>query len=481
MNNVLFLAMSTFPYEYKANTFKVSDRDYVIADCIGQMEPVAKYMILENGDCPLHMVVLCTPETEKISENGDFKGESPIGFFENQIEEFRKENDLPAPLFHRIQLGLDNPYTGIAEAVNTIRTLKREEPGGCLWIDPHGAFRDVALIMQAIVSLLKVDGIVPDEVMGVRYGNKEDGNMIVPQKEAFGVFDFVTGMNDFINFGNADVLKTYFANGDENEQKIVGAIDKIAQGTQLCYPVLYRQGLNELAGLLSSVDPGNDTILGLFRDYIEDSYGSLLKGKTRTILGIVRHCYEKKLYQQALTFIESDMPREIIAKDILTFGEANYQNEAILKDAKKVDIKHYVFDTFVTLGGLLYVNERSNKDDHVKAMKLFSEHKKFYLDALGKRNFDQSPILYYINTEANNNKIPFDIDPSRKTYKICRIGTQYSSEYYGIIGVFLRMHRALKGARNLFNHADSDVRDIKAILDTMELYIMYAEFLYENK
>lgn len=481
MNHILFLAMSTFPQSgYTENVFYVEGQENVFTVCISQMEPIAKYMISKYKDDPVHLIVLCTPETEKVmkKEDSDFKGEIPIVFFENQIEAFCKENHYMNPVIHRIGLLVDDPYKGIAEAVDKIRELKGADPNGVLWIDPHGGFRDVALVMQAVISLLKVDGIVPDGIYGIRYDHDNAKNTIAQQKDAFQVFDFVTGMNDFINFGNADVLKTYFVHGDETEQKIVGAIDKIAQGTQLCYPVLYRQGLNELERLLPSMDAGGDTMLGLFREYIEDSYGELLNAKTRTTLGIVKHCYEKKLYQQALTFIESDMPREIITRDILKFGEENYQNEAIKKDAGKTDIKHCVFDTFITLGGLLYSKKKGEEHDHVKAMKVFSQKKEFYRSALQNREFVQSPILYNINTVARNNNLPFDVEPYKKGYTICKVGTDYPSDYHGVIGIFLRLHRALKGARNLFNHADPDSRDIQAILDTIELYITYAECLY---
>lgn len=488
MNHILFLAMSTFPQSgYKANDFYVEGDDTVVPNCISQMEPVAKYMVSRYKEDSIHMVVLCTPETEEVMEkdDSDFKGEIPADFFESQMEEYSIENSCSKPIIHRIQLLLDNPYKGIAEAVDKIREFKKADPKGVFWIDPHGGFRDVALIMQAVVSLLKVDDIIPDDIFGIRYDRDSDKkNKIVPQRDVFQVFDFVTGMNDFINFGNADVLKAYFENGDETEQGIVGAIDKIAQGTQLCYPLRYRQGLNELGTLLPSMDAGNNTLLGLFKEYIENSYGKLLKSKTRTTLGIVKHCYEKKLYQQALTFIESDMPREIIEKGILTFGEENYQNEDIKKDAGRVDIKHHVFDTFITLGDLFYGKEPGQWHKHMSAIKLFSEYKVFYIAALEKRKFEDGPILFNINTRENKEIIPFDAEitinkKDHKTIKISKISTKYSSDYYGIIGIFLRLHRALKAARNLFNHANPEERDIQAILDAMELYLAYAEYLYK--
>lgn len=482
MNRILFMAMSTFPNEYKANTFRVEAQDFVISDCIGQMEPVAKYMMMKYPDDPIRIVVLCTPETQKKAEKGDFKGETPIGFFKNQLDEFRLELDLPNPDIYEVELSLDSPYAGITEAVEIIRELRCQEAERCFWIDPHGAFRDVALIIQAIISLLKVDGIVPDEIMGIRYrsGNDIGGenykeNQIIPQREAYDMFNFVTGMNDFINFGNADVLKMYFEEGKEGERAIVEAIDKIAQGTQLCYPVLYRQGLNELEAALQSASIKNHTILGLFKEYIEDSYGALLKSKTRTILGIVKHCYKKKLYQQALTFIESDMPEEIISKGILTFADENFHNELILKEAKKVNIRHFVFDTFITMGNLSYGEK---KDQHKWAIKQFSENKRYYYEALKKGSYDQGPVFCNVNTAAGNEKLPFDVKPDKKEYEIVKIGTKLPREYYGTVGIFLRMHRALKGVRNLFNHADQSTRNIEAILDAMELYIAYAECLY---
>ena len=44
---------------------------------------------------------------------------------------------------------------GMAATIRIVRTLRNPR----LYIDPHGGFREVSLVAEAVISLLKVEGI----------------------------------------------------------------------------------------------------------------------------------------------------------------------------------------------------------------------------------------------------------------------------------------------------------------------------------
>ena len=59
----------------------------------------------------------------------------------------------------------------------------------------------------------------------------------------------------------------------EYERKVLNAIEKVATGTQCCDTILYKQGLTELSDQLDEPVPEDSFLLGLFLNYIRDSYG----------------------------------------------------------------------------------------------------------------------------------------------------------------------------------------------------------------
>ena len=499
MKHILLLVLSTFPKEYKGNDFAVEGEEHlVIRDCIGQLEPIPEYLMVKHPEDDLHLIILCTKETQQVErrKESDFCGESPLSFFKERLLDYSDEMKLKQPIFHVLPIESEQPQGGIIQAANLIRELSRNEEAkgekADFFIDAHGGFRDLALIIQAIASLLKVEKISPKCIFGVRYAEGSELHHIVKQQGAYAMFDLVTGMNDFINFGSADVLTDYFSSGTAEEKSVVEGINYIAQGTQLCDPDTYKRGLNLLGKALAAVKTEDPSILSLFKGYITESYGDLLKRETRTTLQIIRHCRDKKLYQQALTFIESAMPEEICRKKIICFDECNLLDPEILNVAAKYNGDRIgpadLFNMFVTMGNLTYFYG-NNENNHREAMRQFSKNKKLCLDLLKKPSLRTSfsEVNSFINTAEGCNStdtFPFDINITRNWVKqgtLKKINSGKSTEWYNSIGLFLRMHRALKDCRNMMNHGKSGRPEIGTIIDVIDLYIAYAEALYQAR
>lgn len=368
MKNRILLAMSTLPPvdKLKAGTFSINFLDGInekVGDCIGQLEPTVKYILRKLPDDELEIVVLCTNDTCKLESTINDVTYTAISYFVDRIcecivetDQYEKKNDwkpdfkdqvaeLNCGRVHFVCVKIDeyNPKAGIERTVEWIRD-NSSKVDGKFWIDTHGGFRDVSLVSNAIVSLLKVYNSVPDAIVGVRYGGTKE---IINQESSFKMFDFVSGMNEFIQFGSADTLEDYYKNlGDGPIKKALSAMTKISDGTRLCDPKLYITGLDALAVCIDQV-PAEDELFTIFVDYIKRDYGDLLDKKKRTNLKIIKRCLDKKLYQQALTFIESLMPEDFVSNKIVYYKKAyegTIQTDRDNAKKKYLSVQHYFFD-----------------------------------------------------------------------------------------------------------------------------------------
>ena len=105
---------------------------------------------------------------------------------------------------------------------------------------------------------------------------------------------------------------TFFGGSGQPDhvKAVVSAMKDVAYGTQLCDPDLYEKGLRALEPAIRMLEDDSEasSLLHIFTDQIREDYGRLLDGKNRTAIDIIRWCVGKKLFQQALTFLESRMP-----------------------------------------------------------------------------------------------------------------------------------------------------------------------------
>ena len=469
----------------------------------GQMDPIVIWKASQYKEDNLIVVALCT---EKVL-CAPYSSEDPVTsaefFMTNVCEAADKELDLSSYCrkymlqevysadgkikFLLIPVNEDDLYPGIRDSVTAIRNWNKMENRGKFWIDVHGGFRSTMTVLSGIITLLKIDGIVPDKVYSPRFDNTSRTMTLPGSSEEIEIFDFVSGMDDFINYGNADMLRKYFGRhkASDYEKNVLGAIEKVAVGTQCCDTQFYYQGLDELAHLLNEPKREGGSLLGLFFDYIEESYGKLLTAE-RTTLMLVRRCVDKKLYQQALTFIEASMPEEIVAKGLLTFGESNYQLENIKNYARKADKDYYLFDAYLKMGGLFPTRSKNTPVREPKTLKesavewVGQEEK--LRTALTGAAFPSLSMDTYVNTTNRNNVLPFDKEKQTSIWglpeKIRGINSKVPYRDRKILGVFLRLHQLLKLCRNAFNHSLEERPDLPELLTLFELYIAYAEYLY---
>ena len=310
--NVLLLALSTFQNVVRKSTFS-----YDFYGCKGevtgryQLDPIPKMLdelLAQNGENLDKIIMLCTDDTtQKIASiqtpEGELKDISPAEYFQDQVRNymnpFLKDNELFTP----INISIDSPYEGIQKVVKTIRNIKNPQ----LYLDTHGGLRGIQRILEATITLLKIEGVPVREAYSVAFTDKNTVKPIISETEQMKIFDFVSGINEFITCGRADTLTEYYKEKSKYhfQNDIVSKITTVANGIQWCCVPEFERGLTSLQEYFQQhADKNADPYLSIYIDDIKRDYQNLVLSKY-SVVDEINWCIKKKFYQQALTLIES--------------------------------------------------------------------------------------------------------------------------------------------------------------------------------
>ena len=320
--NIIVLSMSTLGEKVYPCNFVYKENDKTGEEYYSQLEPISR-MILEREGSLDKIIILATESTKKEQEfildpNGKNEKRtcSAIDFYKERMglknEEKMKIVDVEEKEF----------TPAISKVVETIRSLyteKNSEDELKLWIDTQGGFRNITLVMNAIISLLKTDNIEPDGIYSVNFNSKAKLQPIIDQTETYKIFQFVSGINEFSRYGRAEQLEDYYDSiSPENTPKVIRKMKNITEAIQMCNMIEFEKYLKELKNLVKNrSDASEKELLDIFWKQIENDYGQLLE-ESCTGLDIVEWFYKKKFYQQAITYIESKLPREWVERGILS-------------------------------------------------------------------------------------------------------------------------------------------------------------------
>ena len=280
MRNFILLAMSTFPSTIYINDFKTPERTE-IPDCQSQLEPVVRYILSKCTSEEVYVFSMTTDKTEELKHIGPeeiFKGQrvrrvsAPVGdksdisaikFFEERIGNSPEYEGVSNNcIFRSKTIDLSMPEEAIRVAVERIRDYKEEDPSSPvrLWVDTHGGIRDVSLLINVVAFLLyQFKDVELAGIYGTEYSTDETSeNKVIDQRNAFESLSFVSGMSDFMNFGNVDVLEAYYktnsSGGTKEIQEFIKAMKLISDGTQFCDPYLYTRGLDALGVAIQEIE-----------------------------------------------------------------------------------------------------------------------------------------------------------------------------------------------------------------------------------
>lgn len=529
--NVLLLALSTFQNVIRKSTFS-----YDFYGCKGevtgryQLDPIPKMLdelLAQNGENLDKIIMLCTDDTtQKIASiqtpEGELKDISPAEYFQNQVRNymnpFLKDNELFTP----INISIDSPYEGIQKVVKTIRNIKNPH----LYLDTHGGLRGIQRILEATITLLKIEGVPVREAYSVAFTDKNTVKPIISETEQMKIFDFVSGINEFITCGRADTLTEYYKEKSKYhfQNDIVSKITTVANGIQWCCVPEFERGLTSLQEYFQQhADKNADPYLSIYIDDIKRDYQNLVLSKY-SVVDEINWCIKKKFYQQALTLIESRISKllfeewkilelntspwtgnrtsynETTTKYTIKHDAQNpgkYTVEYTTKSQKNVKRKYSVdindfFNGFV----FNFRTEEYNKNgeiirnsDNSFKFKPFLGYKDFnnmtnekyddFTDYLSQINFHSIDTQACINLARKELEIT-DTGKPRINLPDAVIISKKTNEK--LLFQLLVLHKTLKDVRNTMNHASDKLRyQPEAIILSLKYYMKWVDALNPNK
>lgn len=498
--NFILLSMSTFNFEKGTGKKVLPEYTYVNDESdpepkkyYSQLEPVSREIIkrIRNNQDEIieQIIVLCTKETlqkESFYLSNDLEHEvqySAYEFYKERISGVLREEERD--IFSCIDIDLSNINLGIINAANLIINKKAEIEKSSgesnqaevkLWIDTQGSFREIILIMNAIMNLLKMQKISIAGIFSAQFNkNSEPASIIREQTENYRIFDFVSGMNEFIMYGRADQLNNYYRNNCSNPlmKKILNAMKEVADSIQMCDPSGFLEHKTQLSTAISEYEKQQKDIskelFAIFIHEVKDDYGVLLKDEC-TNIDIIDWFYRKQFYQQALTFIESKIPSELCEKNIIRF----IYNKDKLNELKRNDNKAFEDDdNYILYQFLMPISKYTIKGLFKKAD---SENKL-------QKNIIENKIIYECNKRgllSNESNGVFEVNKNGESLKMELYDT--IKKEIDSLRKFLFLFTILKNERNNFNHMSDKSKDraVKQELDfIISLFIEWGKKLYK--
>ena len=469
--NIIVMAMSTLRGDVKQYqfTWKGWEKSY---QYYSQLAPTSKMIQMREKSLD-KVIILATSavvKTQQVICDGKEIGTTAVDFYLNEMGIDKSEE---GSRYEIVSIDDDSLTLATAKTVEIIRKFWKEnrEDEKKLWIDTQGGFRGVGLAINAVISLLKADEIQPSGVYGMDFNPNRELQHIQDQTNLYKIFDFVSGMNEFSRYGRAEQLGDYYKSVSDTEEVpvVIECMKSIAESIQMCDMVGFENNLKQLRELVKEPENKND-LLNIFWNQIKDDYGNLLNDSC-TGLDIVAWFSHKKFYQQAITYIESKMPKEWVNKKKII----DYKKE---KDTKVLKTLKIIF------------NKRYECDENMLVTQIAMECFDWYsIVSKGKKvdNFDNLDHLVqgrkeeYQTLNDTNNMIVNANDKKKKLVGELHISINSQVNANQVMDMIL-LYKLLKQERNNFNHmAETGARADQGTLGkVIRLFIEVGNKVYKD-
>ena len=365
--NIVLLFLSLFPPSIdksKINTFvaNIDGKKYdSFKDCIQTNEPPLKFIHQylhseQKGEIDKVFVITSNKSLEKT--NIDLKSGDILPETETKLKEFLSADLSHFELFKKLfsqppfkieadkfidicydesgnKESFDNTLKiarSIHEYVYFIRNGAPESYDIKLHIDTTGGFRNAVALLTSISKLLQFSEITPDKIVYSNISSSE--KRIEDMSDIIGIFDLISGAEEFTRFGSIKTLQSYFNNKNKSSELsiLLQTMEEFSDALKICRTSSIKEILNkklrpalEKFKTLGQQQVGTNNSVSLEEQLfatilttIDWHYRSLLKENVSE-LDTIRWCVERDLLQQALTLYVEWIPNYIVDNKLFYF------------------------------------------------------------------------------------------------------------------------------------------------------------------
>ena len=468
--NIIVLAMSTLNCkninDIKESRYAWKPDDNVGSVYYGQLEPTSR-MIREREGSLDRVIILATKETKKKDYELNGRKISSVDYYIERMglkQENQKVIDIEEMDF----------IPAISDTVNEIKNYWEENSGKVnLWIDTQGSFRNINLVLNAIITLLRTDGIIPNGIYSMNYNRDNALQRIVDQTDTYKIFNFVSGINEFIVSGRAEQLTNYYNQIGKKIPEVIQIMKDIGEAIQMCDIIKFDNNLGRLRAVIGKSDIYADDLVGIFIEQIKRDYGKLLTSDC-TGLDIVEWFYRKGFYQQAITYVEAKLPKEWHDKNIITFEI----DDNILTKLKNALGKNYAKGE----------TEKQIQSINVLIGQVIKECFKYKTicytcnDTIQYIDLEQWDDKYNYKKADNLDSLDVKIIKNGKSEILGKMKVEIHCTNRMDVMKLLFLYKLLKNERNNFNHMSENIvrSDMFHLGKTIEAFIGVGRKVYED-
>ena len=200
----------------------------------------------------------------------------------------------------------------------------------------------VFTVLNIMTSLLGKEFEIAD-IYGLNFSsNEKPAGILYDWKERYQISRLFTAVSVFLEYGKADPLDRYWNEiGEEDLQisSMIYGMKRIDNALSLCDIVELEKGIEQLKQVINMEDRDhlsdnlkfNGKVFHIIKEGLARDYGNLLVTEKPDLLDLLKWCQRKKLYQQALTIIESRAPEDFLKRGIIYYARGEEDIERVLQ------------------------------------------------------------------------------------------------------------------------------------------------------
>lgn len=361
--------------------------------------------------------------------------------------------------------------TMIADKIFEIKDKDAKGKKFNLYIDSNGGFRDLILVVVAILNTLKQEDIHIRQVVGINYFPQEKRGNILDKTKAYSIYDLYSGIDEFVNYGRSTIIDKFFNKTigtdilTESMKNVLNQINEMSDAFSLCRP---KAMIKTTLSLKQSIEYyetslSNDTkenvkdIFNFFCNRIKNEYQDIFNhlneendiDQFETLQVMIVHCLNHQMIQQALTLYSELIP------GILYNHRLFYENKT----------------------------HQSNFDEFYQSTHSYSKGYVF--------------IQQYLRSNELNSYFKKDCSKKKQVYKKCSTPIDWVEEYMNkkfIMTNFIKYKNRLlaiiehyylvKDYRNSTNHANDGMDGnitISKLTEDIKMYLKEIEWILKTK
>lgn len=330
--NVLLLYMSIFNKNPKIRTQTQTN------------EGAVRYLI-EEGETPDCILALCSERVRKEAK------EMPDGSTRTTLEYFR-DSFLPKvhiPAERLVVIEVPDSMDEETQFQAISQLLEKIEKKDTLFVDLSGGMRDVAMLL--VIAARCMRDLRDVKTRRVIYAELRGEEPVVRDRtQLYGLFDFITAMDQFFSTGTAQKLKSYLWSEGEKDpvlHTLLTRINQFSEDLALCRVRKLNDDLNQIDQALKETPEKSQNLTDLFFQMLKDRFSTefaeLLSSGEKALPALVSWCAGHGMYQQALTLLCEQMP-EYVCQHL--FVQPTERGWDYLADQKQNEGKPWVYPLF---------------------------------------------------------------------------------------------------------------------------------------